>query len=749
VGSVGPVVRIITYLTRLILVVALAASGCALAVVTIAPHAREFVDANSSRAAQVQVGVLARNSLVYAADGSLLGRLKGEQDRELVKLSDMSPQVVQSILAVEDADFYRHNGVNGRSIVRALIENVSAGAVQQGGSTITQQLVKNLVLDDNRKQVNRKLPEAALAIRLEQQMSKDEILELYLNTVYFGGGAYGVERAARLYFDKPAKDLDWPEGALLAALIRSPIAYDPIRNPKLAEQRRALALQRLVEVGDITEAQRRDFIGAPMPTQRHESDVVQDSYFLEEVKQRLLDDPRLGATRQDRIEALFAGGLQIYTTLDPKAQADAEQSIAETMDPLKDDRGFTAALAAVEPGTGKVRALVGGPGFDQFKFDIATQKGRPTGSSFKMFVLAAAMEGGYVPSDTIDGSSPCRFPNKGGTPDPYVAQNFGGSGGGGGTITSQTLRSSNCAYLRLAQIVGLTNVIATAHALGVNAQLDPVLSLPLGVFDITPLEMADAYATIANDGVRVDPVFVDKVLDADGKVILESKPTPTRAVSQQTARLVTDVLNQNVKSGTGTRAQLPRQPAAGKTGTAQDFADAWFVGFTPYLATAIWMGAPEGRVEMRNVGGVSGVTGGSFPAKMWGEFMSRYHEDLPVKPFVEPEKTRSGKALRTAEEQKAIDDYARTACGSNAAEVDTNGDGVADQCAPGTVGRYNGGACPRLLVAGDTNGDGVNDACVTRAAAATVGNNSGAATTTAPSGSTPSTPSQPATTGPP
>jgi penicillin-binding protein 1A len=707
---------------------ALAASGTALVVMAGAPHVRQIFEANSSRSAEVKVDELARNSSLFASDGTFLGQLRGEQDRQLVTLDEIAPKTVRAILAVEDADFYSHSGINARAIVRALLDNVAAGSVQQGGSTITQQVVKNLVLDDDRQVADRKVPEAALALRLEKQMSKDQILELYLNTVYFGGGAYGVERAARLYFDKSAKDLDWAESALLASIIRSPTAYDPIRNPQVAEGRRRLTLERLVKLGDITQAEMREYASEPLPVERHATDVVQQSYFLEEVRLRLLDDPRLGATRQDRVETLYAGGLQIYTTIDLKAQAQAEQAIASVMDPIRDERGFTAALAAVEPSTGAVRALVGGPGFDAFKFDIATQKGRPTGSAFKMFVLAAAMEAGYVPNDVINGSSPCSFDNAGGTPNPYVAENFSGTGGGAASILSQTLRSSNCAYLRLAIVVGLSNVISTAHALGVTSPLDRVLSLPLGVMDITPLDMANSYATIANDGVRVEPYFVDKVVDRDGDVLIQQTPTPSRAVSQQTARLVAGVLQSNVEGGTGTRARLPEQPAAGKTGTAQNFADAWFVGFTPYLSTAVWMGAPEGSVEMRNVGGVGGVTGGSFPARIWGAFNTAYHDGRPVKEFTPPERTRGGYTLRTPQEAAELARFAGSACGRADAEVDFNGDGVVDSCRPGTVLGYRYNTCPRLMTPVDTDGDGTTDSCVPAGSGGTVAPPTGSTT---------------------
>jgi penicillin-binding protein 1A len=656
------VARPLVKLGRLLGVLVVAAVATAVLAAALTEHTVQLVQANTSVAPKVEFNSLAQTSSVYAADGTYLGDLEGVEDRTTVPLSAISDKTIKAVLAVEDADFYEHSGVNVRAVTRALIENVSSGSIEQGGSTITQQLVKLIVTGDDRQVADRKFTEAVLAMRVEDQYSKDEILEQYLNAAYFGGGAYGVQKAAQLYFGKNAIDLDWPESAMLAAVIRNPTAYDPTRNPELAEKRRRIALERMAEVGYITDEEVFEYAGAPLPTRRQAAEEPK-SYFLEEVKQRLLADERLGETPEDRAERLYAGGLRIYTTLDLEAQAEAERAIADVLDPVKDDpRGFTAALASVEPGTGAVRALVGGPGFDKFKFNIATQKGRPTGSSFKVFVLAAALEAGYVPNDTISGSGPCSFANPGGFPDPYKAENFGNSGGGGGTIMSQTLRSSNCAYLRLGQVVGLTNVVAAAKALGVTSTLNEEggaipLSLPLGVKDITPLDMATGYSTLANDGLRVDPVFVTSITDRSGDIVLENLPEPQRAVSPQTARLATSVLEQNVQKGTGTRAKLPRQPAAGKTGTAQDSRDAWFVGYTPYLSTAVWMGRPEGGppelAEMRNVGGVGSVTGGSYPARIWGQFNTDYHEGREVREFTEPEKTRSGRGLKTAQEQRA------------------------------------------------------------------------------------------------
>jgi 1A family penicillin-binding protein len=728
-------VSLLRTLCSLVLAIALGAVGLAATVAAVGPHVADVWNGNAAVSDTVNLDELALNSYVYAADKSFLGVLHGPQNRESVPLADVSPVLVKAILAVEDSEFYVHSGINVSAIARALVRNVASGGIEQGGSTITQQLIKNSVLSSE-QDLNRKLPEAALALRLEKQMTKDQILERYLNTVYFGSGAYGVESAAQVYFSKSAKDITWPEAAMLAGIIKNPTTYDPTLHPDQAETRRRVVLERLRQLGEITRTEYFDYDGTPLPVVRQVQatslDALEDDYFLEEVKQRLLDDVRLGPTREDRINKLFAGGLRIYTTLDPKAQDSAERAVRDNVP--ENDRGFTAALASVEPGTGAVRALVGGPGFATFKFDVATQKGRPTGSSFKAFVLAAAMEAGYTPDDTIDGTGPCTFDNKGGTPDPYTSENFSGTGGFEGTIRSETLASSNCAYLRLAQVVGLGNVISTAQALGVTSQLDRIISLPLGVEDVTPLDMATAYATLANDGVRVSPKFVERVEDTTGKVLFTNEPQPSRAVSQQTARLVSSVLEENVRSGTGTRARLPGQPAAGKTGTASNFYDAWFVGYTPYLSTAVWMGNPAGSVAMRNVGGVSSVTGGTFPARIWNQLNTDYHEGLPIKEFLAPDPTgRSGRYLETAADKSRRETANRNSpCGDTGSEVDANGDGVPDSCSAG--GDPVSGVCPALLAPVDDNGDGVPDRCVPKPSPTTTTTTAAPTTTVKPAG---------------
>jgi penicillin-binding protein 1A len=588
-------------------------------------------------------------------------------------------------------------------------------------------VVKNALLTP-KKDVNRKVKEAVLALRLEDEMEKDEILERYVNTVYLGNGAYGVQAAAELYFGKDAEQLDLVDAALLAGLISNPSNYDPFTQPEAAKERRRIALDRLVEVGRITRDEATFMAEAPVPSEPQRLLPKPDDYFVEEVKQQLLDWDLLGDTPTDRYNAVFKGGLQIHTTFDPRAQllaVGARNEVLGSIDDVllggADETGrFTAALASVDPRSGAVRAMVGGPGFDKYKYNLATQGLRQGGSSFKVFVLMAALENGFVPDDTINGSSPCKFPNPGGTPDPYEAENFAGSSGGTRTIESQTLSSSNCAYLRLGQAVGLEKVVATAKKMGITSPLEPVLSLPLGVKEVSPLEMASAYGVIANGGVRNEPYYIEQIVDRDGEVSFQHQPAPTRVLGQQTSCLATEVLERNVTGGTGTRARLDggRRPAAGKTGTAQRFEDAWFAGYTPQLSTAVWIGAPEAKIPMR-LGGIS-VTGGSYPASIWGRFMNTVLEGEPVLDFPECADTRRGESIRLdgdEEEETRRSTRRRRSTPTTAApavedggETDggEGGEGGGDE-GNGNNGNGNGGGNGNGNGNGDGNGNGGGD----------------------------------------
>jgi membrane peptidoglycan carboxypeptidase len=583
-------------------------------------------------------------SQVFAADGSLLATLHGVENRDPVSLADMPATIKGAVLSVEDAEFYQHGGVNLRGLVRALVQNVQSGEVEQGGSTITQQLVKKALLSDERV-LNRKTKEAALAIRLEGQLSKDQILELYLNTIYFGNGAYGVQAAAETYWGKNVGELTLADSALLASMISNPVQNDPILHPETARAHRKLALDRMVANGVITREQAVEFDASPLPTGKCTGvtgirpaecgAIVQpppDSYFVEEVKLQLLADPRLGDTYEERYAMVFGGGLRIHTTLDPIAQAAAQDAHDNTFpDAVRADaasRGVETAMVSLESSTGAVRALVGGPGFANYQYDIATHEpGRQTGSTFKVFVILTALEQGIQPDDLVGGGG--SWPNKGGTPDPYEIS------GTSGTLMSVTAASSNGAFVRLGQTVGLENVANTASRLGVTSNFDPrSKSMPLGVFDVTPLEMASAYSAIPNGGMREPAYFIDRVEDRTGKVLIQHLSNPARGVSVQSACLATQILANNVASGTGTNAQLQGQSAAGKTGTTESNTNTWFVGFTPYLTTAVWMGIPtSGTTPMGNLGGREQF-GGLWPATIWRNYNQSWN-DAAGKPRVE------------------------------------------------------------------------------------------------------------------
>jgi penicillin-binding protein 1A len=575
---------------------------------------------------------LAERSVVYASDGSVMAVLHAENNRRPVKFSDVAPVAVQAVLDTEDSNYWKHGAVDGRALLRAFMANISAGGTRQGGSTITQQLVKNTLLTPKRT-VGRKIKEMVLADRVQQQLGKKAVLERYLNTVYFGQGAYGIEAAAETYFNIPASKLQLDQAALLAGLIQSPDGYDPLRNPQAAAARRREVLDLMVEHHHLDRPAANAAAAVALPTSVNKQPEGKD-YFTDAVKQELLADKRLGATFEDRYRALFSGGLQIHTTLDPKMQHEAEAAVAQGLP--KANQPLSAALATVDPTTGAVRAVVGGTDFGSSQYNAALGgQGRQPGSSFKVFTLVAALQNGHSPNEMVDGSSPCTIPNPGGKPNPWRPENFEGEAFGRTTLTDATAHSINCAYARLALAVGLQKVADVAHQMGITNHLDVVPSMTLGTNVVTPLQMASAYATLAADGVYHPPHLVQEVDGQDGKSIIKHDDGGKRVLDPQIARQVTQVLQQVVLAGTGRAAAVPGHTVVGKTGTAENYQDAWFVGYTPDLATAVWMGDPNGEVPMRNVQGIN-VVGGSFPAKMWSAFMSQALADLPSTPFIDP-----------------------------------------------------------------------------------------------------------------
>ena len=598
-------------------------------------------DVGSGEPEGFELSTLAQRSYIFAADGSVLATLHDEENREAIPLEDVPAHVVSAILAVEDAGFWVHDGVNARGMLRAFSANIDAGGVAQGGSTITQQLVKLDLLTSDRT-LDRKIQEIVLALRLERELTKEEILERYVNTVYFGNHSYGVQAAAETYFGVSAPQLNVEQAALLAGMIRNPNVYDPIDAPERTRDRRTTALDRMVDVGMITEDEALWYDNTPLPTRLQQTLPRPNDYFVAEVRSQLLRDERLGGTAEARARAVFQGGLRVYTTFDPAAQAqaiaarDANLSLTNGVFPVGIDaegnpRFGSAAIASVQPDNGAVRTMVGGPGFENYQYNLVTQNRRNPGSSFKTFVLATALEQGRSPEDQIDGRGPCTFAMPSGQ-EPYEVTNFDGSSGDMGTLRQQTLRSSNCAYVRLGYVVGQQQAVDMAARLGVRSPMSPVPSTPLGTVDLTPLDMASAYATIANDGVYNPPYMIESVLDRDGRRIFAHEPAPERVLSAETSRLVTSVLVDNVRAGTGRSAAVDNgAPAAGKTGTHQNSTDAWFVGYTMDLATSVWIGGLGSQFPI-TLGG-RGITGGSYPAAIWGDYMSAYQSGRPIRAF--------------------------------------------------------------------------------------------------------------------
>ncbi|MGH9189328.1 MAG: transglycosylase domain-containing protein [Acidimicrobiales bacterium] len=630
--------NLLSRLGRWLLLVVVGGGGLAVGLALLSGQARDFLTAgtvgNDDRAS-VRLAALPARSVVYATDGSVLDLLHAEENRVPITLSRVPPHVVRAVLDAEDERFFDHGALDPRALGRAVVANVSAGEVSEGGSTITQQLVKTELLS-SRQDMTRKVQEAALAIRLENRMSKHQILERYLNAVYFGNGAYGLEAAAERYFNVGVEQLTRGQGVLLAGLIRNPVFADPFSNPIDAGSRRDAIIERMVVLGRVDRSEADALEAEPLPTRPPDLVAPSTNYFATEVRNRLLNDPRLGATEAERYQAVFKGGLAIHTTLEPRYQRAAERSIADI---VPDTKGrFTAALVSVDPTSGAVRALVGGAGFGSSQVNLTDfGPGRQTGSSFKTFTLLAALEEGYSPDDLILGSAPCPVPNPAGTPDPWSPDNVEGQAAGVLTLADATVRSVNCAYARLVKLVGPEKVVDIAHRMGITSPLQSQLSIALGAQEVTPLQMASAYATLAADGLHHSAYLIDRVEDRNGKLIFENAPKAERAVSSDVARTATQVLTQAVARGTGRAASIRRWTAAGKTGSTDNNVDAWFVGFTPKLSTAVWMGSPAGQVSMYNVGGVPRVYGGTFPARIWSAYTAGALADQAPVFFQPPE----------------------------------------------------------------------------------------------------------------
>jgi penicillin-binding protein 1A len=704
---------------------------------------------------QLDVPPSAESSRIFDADGRLITVLHGGENREVVPLGEIGENLQNAVIAIEDERFWTHQGVDPKAIVRAAKSNAVSGEFSQGGSTLAQQLIKNLTEEDE-DTVERKLKEFSLSLQLERTWTKERILEAYLNTVFFCNNAWGVEAASKEYFGKHANELTNGEAALLAGILPAPCDFDPFdinfnnRDDQTLE-RRELVIKAMLRNGYLTEAEAAAASAEEIVLAEPTPDVEEQHpapHFVDEVRDWFFANEAFGATRKERVKLFYEGGLEIHTTIDLDHQLEAELSVLATLG----REPFTArgALVSLEPGTGRVRAMVGGlryyedaddpndfaelaspqlldwAGIDPApaepdpgapleenvvepngtvgepvsecavgnpgslvnapKFNLAMGSGRQVGSSFKPFVLAAALDAGYRPDSEFAAPNRITFEFPDGR-DPWPVVNYGQRAVGGAlatlgeapltelnasnpfvvtdyqpgaqpvvvpgqpagtpvptptdpttTLTDATASSSNTVFAQLMLEVGVDASVQMANDLGVTNEISPVLSAVLGSGEATVLDMASAYGTFAAQGVHVDPVLVEKVVASDGTLLHVAAPNTTRVLDTDVANQVTEILEQVVTRGTANRNVNLNEdrPAAGKTGTNQEWRDAWFVGYTPELATAVWVGFPRCQVSLVPPVVEARITGGGDPAKIWSDYMNLALRETEVQEFADP-----------------------------------------------------------------------------------------------------------------
>jgi len=542
------------------------------------------------------------NIAILSDDGSLIAN-RGDTGGPAVRLIDLPPYLPAAFVAIEDKRFYEHHGIDPIGLARALLRDVSGGGAVEGGSTLTQQLARNLFLTRERT-ISRKIQEAILAFWLEQRYSKDQILELYLNRVYFGSGAYGVEAAAQKYFGKSARFVTLPEAALLAGLMKSPTRLAPDRNLKGANERAAQVITAMASQGRITEAMAKAALANPAEVRRDKG-AGSINYAADYVMDALNDT--VGAIDED---------LVVTTTINLKMQGEAERALTDELNAkgarLDVQQG---ALVALDPGGG-IKAMVGGRNYADSQFNRAVAAKRQPGSSFKPFVYLAALEKGLTP-DTVRDDAPITV--KGWSPENYSREYFGPV-----TLTKALALSLNTVAVRLGLEVGPKAVVAVAHRLGITSDLDPVPSIALGSSDVTPIEMVSAYAAFANGGIGVQPHVITRVRTAGGKQLyVRRNMNFGRVIDPQYVAMMNDMMQQTLLIGTARKAELPGWQAAGKTGTSQDWRDAWFIGYTSYLVAGVWLGNDDDSPTRK-------VSGGNLPVEIWSRFMRAAHEGVPV-----------------------------------------------------------------------------------------------------------------------
>jgi len=639
----------LAWLGRFVVVVLAGALFVAAIGVAVAPRLWGMANAHDEKPVELPSFTgIAQRSILYDVKGRQIGAFQVENSQP-IKIDEVPSDVVAAILAVEDANFFGHKGVNLRALVRAMLSNFESSGGRQGASTITQQVVKNEYLGGMERDGRYKVLQARYAALLERHVSKKQILERYLNTVYLGNNAYGLQAAAEIYFGTDVGKLTIEQATFLAGMIQAPSSYDPIRHPERARQRFTLALRRVAAEGLMTPdkaAQLSTSWALPEVLQSVPERSITRTYFSEAVKDYLLNKSDvLGANYQERYNALFRGGLRIYTTLDSDYQAAAEAAVEAELPENK--AGFRGALLSLDTASGGVRAMVGGPGFQPGRDEVnMTLRRRQTGSSIKIFVLAAALQAGVEATDLIDGTLPCTLPNPGNEKEPFVIEQ--GVSRPLGSLEEMTWYSINCAYSRLAQIVGLNRVVDTTYRMTqsmflsrASYKIQPYASFATGANEMSPLDMASGAQTVANGGVHMQPYFVERIEGRDGVVYEHSDPGQT-VFAKEIADKEIGILKGVLVNGTARRYALANgRPAAGKTGTQDDNTNAWFIGMTPQITTAVWVGDPDAYTPMVNIPefvakDVPRVQGGTFPAAIWKSYNDRALASSPIVDWTAP-----------------------------------------------------------------------------------------------------------------
>lgn len=659
---------------------------------------------------------------VYDADGNVIAEFMAENRRN-VTLDEISPYVLTGTVDTEDIRFYQHNGVDPQGIARAALVTLLGGS--EGASTIDQQLVRNTVLSDEQfdRTIKRKVREAYIAVEMEKKYSKDQILNMYLNTIYYGNGAYGIEAASKTYFDTSAKDLTLAQAALLVGIPNSPTMYDPTQNPEASVQRRNLVLKRMLDAGDISQEEYDEACNTPLqlnPGSNTMSNTGVYPYWTQYIKEVLSED--------FSSDTVMKGGLKVYTTLDPDAQQEAQKAVADRLAYIGRE-GLESALVAVDPSTGYIKAMVGGSDFSKNQVNLATQGMRQPGSSFKAFTLVAAIRDGMDPDVYLNCNSPLKVSSN------WTVKNYGGTSYGTITLRRATELSSNTGYVQVAQAVGGESIVKTAKDMGITEDLPAYDSITLGTIPIPVIQMAEAYSTLASGGVHRDAVAITKIEDRNGNQVYEHKDTPTQALDPAVAAAATDVLEGVVTSGSGTAKVVSSygidQPIAGKTGTTEYADNLWFCGYTPQIAVAVWTGYPDSSKTVVIDGSDGHPSNSSCP--IFGQFVKAYLGDTPraefpdadARPTYKPNSTwsfarnaggsdsgssRSSRGSETPREEATVTEETTTTTTEQPAAPADNGQGQGNATTPtvpsqggGTGGDAGGGT-------GGTGGTGGGDA---------------------------------------